>query len=230
VSTPPEILAGTPRPASIDGATVPGDPPGRPALVEVRQATAVLGGRTVWSGVDATVAAGQFVAVLGPNGVGKSTLLKALLGLIPLAAGQHPAARPAAGAGQPPARLPAAAARLRRLAAGTGRGRGPPWPGRRPVGAAAAGPPVPGREGAGAGAGRAGRRHRLRSPADRASLRRGTATLTDRPGAGPGPETAPARRAARLAGPAQSGLWGSRTGFARVTCCSAAAWAGGWRP
>jgi zinc/manganese transport system ATP-binding protein len=33
------------------------------------------------------VSAGEFVAVLGPNGVGKSTLLKAILGLIPLAGG-----------------------------------------------------------------------------------------------------------------------------------------------
>jgi zinc/manganese transport system ATP-binding protein len=56
----------------------------RPALVEVRAATAVLGGRTIWSGVDATVTAGEFVAILGPNGVGKSTLLKAILGLIPI--------------------------------------------------------------------------------------------------------------------------------------------------
>ncbi|MBO0868189.1 MAG: ATP-binding cassette domain-containing protein [Micromonosporaceae bacterium] len=56
-------------------------------LVEVAQATAVLGGRTIWAGVDAAVAAGEFVAILGPNGVGKSTLLKAILGLTPLAAG-----------------------------------------------------------------------------------------------------------------------------------------------
>jgi zinc/manganese transport system ATP-binding protein len=60
----------------------------RTALVEVHDASAVLGGRTVWSHVDATVSAGEFVAVLGPNGVGKSTLLKAILGLIPLAAGR----------------------------------------------------------------------------------------------------------------------------------------------
>jgi zinc/manganese transport system ATP-binding protein len=60
---------------------------GYPALVEVRDATAVLGGRTVWAGVDATVAAGEFVAILGPNGVGKSTLLKAILGLVPVARG-----------------------------------------------------------------------------------------------------------------------------------------------
>jgi zinc/manganese transport system ATP-binding protein len=60
---------------------------GGPAVVEVRGAATVFAGRRVWSGVDATVAAGEFVAILGPNGVGKSTLLKAILGLVPLAEG-----------------------------------------------------------------------------------------------------------------------------------------------
>jgi zinc/manganese transport system ATP-binding protein len=60
----------------------------RPALVDVTDATVVLGRRTVWSGVHATVRAGEFVAILGPNGVGKSTLLKAILGLVPLAQGR----------------------------------------------------------------------------------------------------------------------------------------------
>jgi zinc/manganese transport system ATP-binding protein len=64
-------------------ATLPDEVP----LVEVERAAAILGGRTIWSGVNATVAAGEFVAILGPNGVGKSTLLKAILGLVPLAHG-----------------------------------------------------------------------------------------------------------------------------------------------
>jgi zinc/manganese transport system ATP-binding protein len=47
-----------------------------------------LGGQTIWSDVSVTVRAGEFVAILGPNGVGKSTLLKAVLGLVRITAGQ----------------------------------------------------------------------------------------------------------------------------------------------
>jgi zinc/manganese transport system ATP-binding protein len=47
-----------------------------------------VGGRTLWREVDVCVAAGEFVAVLGPNGVGKSTLVKVILGLLPAAVGE----------------------------------------------------------------------------------------------------------------------------------------------
>jgi zinc/manganese transport system ATP-binding protein len=56
-------------------------------VIELRGAAVSVGGRTLWSGVDLSVGAGKFVAVLGPNGVGKSTLIKVLLGMTPSAAG-----------------------------------------------------------------------------------------------------------------------------------------------
>ncbi len=57
------------------------------AAVRFADAAVQVGGRTIWSGVNLTVASGEFMAVLGPNGVGKSTLIKAALGLIGLSAG-----------------------------------------------------------------------------------------------------------------------------------------------
>jgi zinc/manganese transport system ATP-binding protein len=56
--------------------------------IEVRDAAVRVGDRLLWHDVNVDVPAGQFVAILGPNGVGKSTLIKAVLGLIPLAAGE----------------------------------------------------------------------------------------------------------------------------------------------
>ena len=47
-----------------------------------------LGGRTVWRDVNLEIPEHEFVAILGPNGAGKSTLLNAILGLVPLTAGE----------------------------------------------------------------------------------------------------------------------------------------------
>jgi zinc/manganese transport system ATP-binding protein len=66
--------------------------------VHFDQAAVRLGSRVIWADVTLQVARGEFVAVLGPNGVGKSTLVKAALGLVPLAAGS------ASVLGRPPGR------------------------------------------------------------------------------------------------------------------------------
>ena len=60
-----------------------------PALaVEFVRASARLGKRVIWQDVSLTVSRGEFAALLGPNGVGKTILLKVILGLVPLAGGE----------------------------------------------------------------------------------------------------------------------------------------------
>src|SRR5579871_5573801 len=55
--------------------------------VAFRHAAVQVAGRTIWSDVNLSVQPGEFMAVLGPNGVGKSTLVKTVLGLVALSAG-----------------------------------------------------------------------------------------------------------------------------------------------
>ena len=57
------------------------------AVVQLRGASMAFGDRTLWQGLDLDINAGEFLAVLGPNGTGKTTLLKVLLGLQPLSSG-----------------------------------------------------------------------------------------------------------------------------------------------
>lgn len=55
--------------------------------MRLRDARLAYGPRVLWDGLDLDVAPGEFLAVLGPNGSGKTSLLRVLLGLQQLSAG-----------------------------------------------------------------------------------------------------------------------------------------------
>lgn len=61
--------------------------PTMPPIVSLRDARLKYGQRTLWEGLDLDLAAGEFLAVLGANGSGKTSFLKVLLGLVPLSTG-----------------------------------------------------------------------------------------------------------------------------------------------
>jgi zinc/manganese transport system ATP-binding protein len=68
VSSPTAAALGTPR-------------------IRLKDATLNYGDRAVWRDLNLDVAPGEFLAVLGPNGSGKTSLLKVLLGLTSLTSG-----------------------------------------------------------------------------------------------------------------------------------------------
>jgi len=59
----------------------------RTPAIQAQGAAVAFGDRVLWDRVDLVIEPGTFTAILGPNGVGKSTFLKVVLGLRRLSAG-----------------------------------------------------------------------------------------------------------------------------------------------
>ena len=68
--------------------TVPGSPPQIRPLVLIEDLSVRLGRRDILLGLEARVPAGGQTVIIGPNGGGKTTLIRALLGEIPLQSGR----------------------------------------------------------------------------------------------------------------------------------------------
>jgi zinc/manganese transport system ATP-binding protein len=69
--------------------------------IELANVTCGYGGEPVLRGVSLRVAAGRFVGVIGPSGAGKTSLLRAVLGTVPLRAGRVTVGGRAVAGGRP---------------------------------------------------------------------------------------------------------------------------------
>lgn len=57
-------------------------------VIAVRDSSICIGDKKILEHINCTIGAGEFVGIIGPNGVGKSTLLSGLRGFLPLSGGE----------------------------------------------------------------------------------------------------------------------------------------------
>ncbi len=86
---------------SPSGIGTPAAQAARTPAIKLSSARLSFGERTLWQGLDLEVAPGEFIAILGPNGSGKTSLLKVLLGQLGLSSGRAEIAGVPARAGHP---------------------------------------------------------------------------------------------------------------------------------
>src|SRR5690606_6317329 len=84
---------GTDRCASLRAASAPSLQGGEPRMIGLENASVAFGPRTIFKDISFNVPIGRSMAILGPNGRGKTTLLRATLGFQTLASGKRFAPR-----------------------------------------------------------------------------------------------------------------------------------------
>ena len=62
-------------------------PQSQQVVLQVKDGSMHFGQRLLWQDVNFSILSGEFVALLGANGTGKTTLLRSLLKLVPLSSG-----------------------------------------------------------------------------------------------------------------------------------------------